>query len=753
VAVPVLAGPDAGPFPAVPAAPDPAPPGHATLRDKTIPMQSPPEFKAAQPAPVLREEEDEIDLMALAGTLWRGKAILALCMALFILAGGYYAFRVATPYYTASSVVLLDSGQQTITDIQSIVSGMSQDSSAMNSQVAVMQSRELLGKVVDQLKLTQDPEFNTTLLPPSWLQQAVGSLRAVLSPAKTPPLSPAEVTQEQKDATITALLDALTIQIQPNTQVLKIVAKTDSARKSVLIADTIAAAYVQDQINTKVAASERAGKWLSERVIELQKQLETSETGLAAFTNSTQLISSDMLTSMETQLKELRDRIGTAQQGLSASEAALRLLQAAATPQDKAAVLNDSLLSQDLAQWQAAPASAAAKAAFDARLATVTGRLQSDIARQKLQLGSLTASRDALAAQVKTQSRDLIRQQQLTREVTANQALYQYFLGRLKETSAQKGIQQADSRVLSRAVMPLVPSSPQKGRILILSALLGLVLGAGLVLLREMRQSTFRQARELEALTGRTVMGQVPLLPAKARGDVLRYLVEKPASAAAEAVRNLRTSVLLANVDQDQKVILMTSSVPGEGKTSVSFALAQNLAMMGKSVLLIEGDLRRRVFNHYLPGVPADQKGLAAVLTGEAGFDAAVIHDAQTGADILLGDRAKANAADLFSSERFAAFLDEMRARYDFVLIDTPPVLVVPDARIVAKVTDAVLFVVRWDATTQAQVRESMRMFDTVGQRVTGLVLNQIDPKGMKRYGYHGQYGAYGQYGANYYTE
>ncbi|TMV34899.1 CpsD/CapB family tyrosine-protein kinase, partial [Thioclava sp. BHET1] len=120
-------------------------------------------------------------------------------------------------------------------------------------------------------------------------------------------------------------------------------------------------------------------------------------------------------------------------------------------------------------------------------------------------------------------------------------------------------------------------------------------------------------------------MGQIPLLPAKGRANVLRYLVDKPASAGAEAIRNLRTSVLLANVDLHQQVILMTSSVPGEGKTSISFSLAQNLAMMGKSVLLIEGDLRRRVFGNYIAAASETQKGLASVLSGGASFDEAVV--------------------------------------------------------------------------------------------------------------------------------
>lgn len=245
-------------------------------------------------------------------------------------------------------------------------------------------------------------------------------------------------------------------------------------------------------------------------------------------------------------------------------------------------------------------------------------------------------------------------------------------------------------------------------------------------------------------------MGQVPLLPARKRRDTVTYLANKPTSAAAEAIRNLRTSIMLSNVDKPPKVIVTTSSIPGEGKTMLSLALAQNFSGMGKKVLLIEGDIRRRVIGQYLGQNP--KEGLLSVLSGERPLSDLVVRDEGVGADVLIGEKTSANAADIFSSESFSRLLAEAKREYDLIVLDTPPVLVVPDARIIAQNADVILFAVKWDSTSKSQVEEALRMFESVNQRVSGLILNLISPKGMKRYGYGGKYGAYSAYGRKYYV-
>ena len=192
---------------------------------------------------------------------------------------------------------------------------------------------------------------------------------------------------------------------------------------------------------------------------------------------------------------------------------------------------------------------------------------------------------------------------------------------------------------------------------------------------------------------------------------------------------------------------MSTSSIPGEGKTTQSLALAQNLTGLGKKVLLIEGDIRKRVFAEYFD--IQDKKGLIAVLSGEAKLEEAVSHEPTLNADILIGEKTETNAADIFSSERFTRFLEDLRSKYDYVIIDTPPVLAVPDARVIGRSMDAVIYTVKWDSTSQRQVREGLKSLENVQVRVTGLVLSQINAKGMKKYGYGETYGAYGDYHNN----
>lgn len=712
-----------------------------------------PKLATTQPAQVAAstEMDDVIDLGALLSVLWRGKWIIGFITVLAVLAGGYYAYVAATPLYTAKSVVMLETREERVTDLESVIGGLSGDSSVINSEAEVLRSRSLLKKVVAQLNLERDPEFNADLRPPEWQDQVKARIRgaiASLLPA-TPDTAPAvdEYPDAQTEALVNALLARMTVRNIPQSLVFEITVKTEQPQKSARIADKVAELYVLNQIEVKFEATEQATTWLTERVTQLQTELELAESRVKDFTASTALVNAESLQAQERQLKELRDRIQAMQLSATNVQARVEALRSAETPEDKAAVANDSRLTRLL---QDASSDPAAMTAFDLRYQQIVDRGELELSRANSQLAALSTSRDEMQTQIETQGQDLIRLQQLTREAEASRLLYEHFLSRLKETAAQEGIQQADSRVLSQAVPPAVPSEPRKSLVLAMAGMLGLMLGVGLVLIREARKNTYRTARDLELSTGYTVMGQVPLLPARKRRDTVTYLATKPTSAAAEAIRNLRTSIMLSNVDRPPKVIVTTSSIPGEGKTMLSLALAQNFSGMGKKVLLIEGDIRRRVIGQYLGQAPKD--GLLSVLSGTQPLSELVVHDDGIGADILIGEKTSANAADIFSSESFARLLAEAKREYDLIVLDTPPVLVVPDARIIAQNADVILFAVKWDSTSKSQVEEALRMFESVNQRVSGLILNHISPKGMKRYGYGGKYGAYSAYGRKYYV-
>ncbi len=697
-------------------------------------------------------ETDEIDLGALVQTLWRGKWWIAFATTLAILAGGYYAFAIAVPTYTAESVVMLENRQENVANLESVMSGLSGDQATINTEVEVISSRGLIEKLVNELDLIADPEFNTDLrpVPAISIGKAVDFVTELI---KGPlPEEPAKSEREILDTTINNVLDGLRISNVRQSYVFNIRAVTEGAQKSADITNTLAELYILEQLDVKFEATKKATEWLTSRVGELQVALEEADIAVKEFSTSTELVSPEFLIALNRQLKDLRDRYSSAETStISALDlvASLKAVKIVGDIVSMERMADDPILSRIYKQIE--KGTSGARDTFSDRFGQIVERAEASYKRVENQQLALQRSIAAIATQIENQSVELVKLRQLQREAEASRLIYEFFLGRLKETSVQQGTQQADSRILSRAVVPVRASAPRKPMVLALAAMLGLLAGGTLILLREMRQTGIRTADQLEKITGMTVIGQIPMIPARRRSKVLKYLVDKPNSAAAEAIRNLRTSLLLSDIDNPPKVFMSTSSLPGEGKTTQSLALAQNMAGLGQKVLLIEGDIRRRVFSEYFD--IKEKRGLLAVLSGEAELKDVVTYVDELGADVLIGEKSTSNAADIFSSQKFRNFLKSTRKAYDAIIIDTPPVLVVPDSRVIGQSVDAIIYTVKWDSTSRVQVREGLRMFETVNLRVAGLVLAQINAKRMKHYGYGGEYGAYGAYGSKYYHD
>lgn len=703
-------------------------------------------------------EDDEIDLAQIVGTLWRGRWVIGTCSALAILVGGYYAYGVAVPKYQARTTLALNVRNEQVVDLESVISGVSTDQSAMNTELEVIRSRGLLETLVRDLDLTSDPEFNSVLRPkPAFslgkIKSAVRSVFPLGTPGATAPDTPSTTTDEPQDRdmlrTVGAVRGAISATVQRQTYIFDIMAKTEQPMKSTRIANRLAELYIADQIEVKFQAIENAVSWLSERSVELENELREKEDQLKAFRASSDLVNAESIDVLAQQARDLRERVAGTQTQLATQQAELDLVRTAANSDDIGSLvrlLNDSILTE-LAEGIGTQGDAL-RDQFDARVALLIGRLESEIARNQEQLAALQASYERGQIQLDRESENLVQLNQLQREIDSTRTLYETFLTRLKETTIQRGLQQSDSRILSRA-NPGGYVEPRKSRILVMSMMLGLMLGCGIVILRQFVNRSFRTADELEQTTGIAVFGQVPRMPIKKRPDLITYLRDKPTSAAAEAIRNLRTSLLLSNIDSPPQIIMSTSSIPGEGKTTQAIALAQNLSGLNKRVLLVEGDIRRRTFSQYFK--TSTKAGLLSVLSEDVPMEEAIFRDDVLGADVLMGEKSAANAADVLSSTRFSDFLEKLRKSYDFIIIDTPPVLVVPDARVIAQYADAIVYSVNWDRTTKDQVQDGLREFQSVNVKVSGLVLAQIDPAGMKRYGYGGKYGPYWKYGSKYY--
>lgn len=703
---------------------------------------------APPPAPATGPGDD-IDLPQLLGALWRGKLVILLCAFLAAAAGMYYAFAIAVPKYAATARLALQVRDRQVVDLQDVISGVSTEQASINTELEVIRSRGLIERLVTDMNLLAVPEFNARLRQAPVLSTgaAVAFVRAFL-PAFFPAES-APTADEIRIDTARAVRDAIAVSSQKNTYLFDIRVTTENPGLSAGMANGLANIYLDNQIGTKFAATEYAVDWLSGRVSELELELKLKEDAVTDLRAKTELVSQRALEALNVRAKELRER-------LSEAQTAAAIAQANADKFAELVAVGDV---EAIAQTRADPAlsrlinaskrgNAEAGGALDARLDALVRRERASADRELSQRDALKESYDRIQTQIDAQGADLVRLNQLAREVDATRVLYETFLTRLKETSVQIGLQRADSRILSRAVAGELVQ-PQTARILVLAILLGGMLGAAGVLFRQFRHEGFRTAGELEQTTGVTVLGQIPKIPFRRRTALVEYLRARPASALSEAVRNLRTSVLLSHAGAPPQVIMSASSVPGEGKTTQAIALSHNLAGLGKTVLLVEGDIRRQSFKRYFrqdsPGSVVD------VVAGKRTLQDAVLHDDGCGADVLMGGRSPVNAADLFSSDGFREFVELARSAYDFVIIDTPPVLVVPDARIAGRHVDAIIYTVNWDRTGRSQVADGLRQFSSVGLYVHGLVLAQVDPRGMKRYGYRGRYGTYSGYGRGYY--
>ncbi|MDF2231361.1 Wzz/FepE/Etk N-terminal domain-containing protein [Albimonas sp. CAU 1670] len=713
----------------------------------------PERLRQAVNEPPGQPKDDEVDLLGLVSTIWQRKWIVAAFGFGFAILAIALAYSL-TPRYTATSIVMLDRAESNIIDVEAVTTGLGQDYYTILAQKQVLQSRSLAERVVESMQLENEVYFNPLLEEeedPSLVAEILfgginllkTTIRGAVTEDEDGPTLRDELGENYwvRQVAVDTLLGSLAVDSVSDTYVYSLSVTTENPVLSTKIANKMAELYITDQLETKFEATQAATEWLSDRVAQLKVEVEDAEAAVEAYNSSTALISEAALAQMNRQLKELRERradLERQQVSGGGRQNDLRALLEAGDYAGFAAAVDVPRLTS-LAQ-NIEEATGETRVALEETFQSLAGRMVDQAGveedRTDSQLAGINASIAGLETQLESQTQDLVQLRQLQREAEASRRIYEQFLRRLNETSVQEGTQQADARVLSEAVVPLLPSYPNKTQIVLVAGFLGGVFGIAYVLLIEQLNKSFRSSDELEKATGLPVMGQIPVAPVRLRRGLLDYAVERPSSGLVEAIRNLRTGVMLANIDRRPEMIMLTSTLPKEGKTTCSLLLAQNAAGLGKKVLLIECDLRRRTFRTYFPGAP--KLGMMSILSGDKTWDEVVYHDERTGLDVIMGEETKVNAADVFHSQRFQEFLAEARRRYDFVVIDTPPVMAVPDSRVIAPMVDAVIYCVRWNSTHKDLVRAGLAQFSQIKVSVSGLALTQINLKKMARYGYGG---------------
>lgn len=694
------------------------------------------------------DDGSDIDITAILRTLWRGKFWIVFCALLGLAAGLYQTRYHTSPLYLANATLALEVAQERLVNFESVTGGFGGDDAAITTEIEVIRSRGMLTKLADELNLIDHPHFNAALMlddPKTPIEAFRAGVeewlvdRAWMTPPETF-LPPSDA--RLRESIVTSLFGMIDVVQKEWSYVLVVSASSPDPVLSASLANTLSRLYIEDRLEVKFEKSRDATAWLSGRVADLQLDVEKSANALKTFLASADLVDEETLATLNLRLKDQRERLGEALAlQLAAETRGQQLLNAQdGTFSDKATAAKDSALDGLLSR--ALSGEETAGRLFNVRYAQLIARNNELMLRNRDQASVLERSVKRQEAEIEQQSSELVRVEQLRREAEANRLIYEYFLTRLKETAVQEGLQQADARIISPAITPGGSFNPNGNRAELLGLVLGLLIGGGSILFREQLVTSIRIPEDLERITDLPIIGQIPRIPGRTRRATVNYILNKPNSAPIEAIRNLRTSLLLTNLEAPPQVIMVTSAVPGEGKSTISVALAQNYSGLGKKVLLIEGDIRRRTLTKFLE-VSDKGTGLMEVLSGAVALKDAVQTPNRFRFDILLGNDTTANPADILSSKQFSQFVDDAREIYDVIIFDTPPLLVVSDARIVGQYADAILFAVLWNKTSQPQVVDAIRELSSVGLNVTGTVLSNIDPAGIKKFGYGDRYGAY----------
>lgn len=306
------------------------------------------------------------------------------------------------------------------------------------------------------------------------------------------------------------------------------------------------------------------------------------------------------------------------------------------------------------------------------------------------------------------------------------------------ETPDNGGAPSAGVKVVQPAKAPTEPVSPRTERNLVIAVIAGLVLGVGLAVLRDRLDNSVKGPRGVAALTTAPLIGSIP--HDKSRRDRPTVEYQRGWSASAEAFRELRTNLQFLNVDQPPRVLVMTSAVPGEGKTTTSINLAVSLAEAGHHVVLLEGDLRRPRLSEYL-GLPGGA-GLSSVLAGAASISDVLQPTQFENIRVLSSGPVPPNASELLGSDAARQVIEELRARFDYVLVDGPPLLPVTDSAVVSTYCDGAIVVVKNGSTKREELSRALGNLERVGARVLGVVLSQSPASENAREIYSSYYSA-----------
>jgi capsular exopolysaccharide synthesis family protein len=687
------------------------------------------------------------------------------------------------PVYRAEALLEIQKENANIPTVQELFQLENVSDNYLETQYKVLQSETLARRVIDQLHLERDTEFN----PPknSWFHARThASLRTPGS----------RIDPDVEQTVLKEFKDRLSIEPVRRSRLVQISFESQDPQVAAQVVNSLSNSYIQGNLESRWMAAQKASEWLSEQLQSFKAKLEKSEDDLQAYAQRNGLLfleteKGDTENIVNERLRQLQDELTKAQAERYAKESLYRLTEAgdySALP----GVVDNKLMQEltarlaDLERQKAALSPTFTDdypkmKQIQSQIDEVDHRLEQERKRAAQEIVDdyvAAARREELVHEAFEQQQSQANQiagrtvqyNILKREVDTNKQLYEGLLQRLKEAGVSAGMNASNINIVDAAVPPTRPVRPRPVLNLGLALLLGLGCGIGVAFLQEHLDNTLKNSEDIERVLRVPALALIPSreclndenvgvygLAAKVVAYQDGNAIQKHGpktwiridgngtqhSALSEAFRGLRTSVLLSSAGRPPRSLTFVSAEPGEGKTTVASNLSISLAQLGKRVLLVDGDMRRPCV-HKLFGIEERESGLVTFLTGEDGWSHLVRPTGVPNLDCLICGPVPPNPSELLSSERMQQLIVEAMREYQFVLIDAPPLLNVTDGRILATMVDGAVLVVRGGYTPQELAQQAQFHVRDVGARLIGVVLNDVDLR------HHGHYQGYYHYGS-----
>jgi capsular exopolysaccharide synthesis family protein len=695
---------------------------------------------------------------------WGSAAAVAVLVVTFFL----------TPMYQSTAVIMLDTRHEQVVDVQAVLSNLPSDTFVVDSEVQVLQSPALAHRVIAKLHLDKDPEFNGSLQPQNPISQAIGAVksgaRILLSYVGVEPASDVKSADRTEESVTQAFEKNLTVSRQGLTYVINIGFWSEDPAKAVRIVNAVAQTYIEQQKDMKANATHQANVLIARHVEKLKTQVHDAEQAVADYKSKHGLLNAVGAPLTEQEITALNTQLASAQAQQAEEEgklaADLQQYHSGGTGGVGQAAISDTvrelrgqqatLLQENADLSKRYGPKHPARIKVQNQLAAINGAIAAEVTRIISQQKAVTeAARQRTASLAASVNRDRntlalnntagVKLAELQRDAEAVRGVYESFLNRLKQTSSQEDLQDADAQIVSPGNIPLKPSRPSWTLAMAIAVLCAALASAAAILLKEFMDRGVRSPEEAEAAVGMPVIAVVPRI---VKADPVAYVVKRPMSDFAEAIRNLRTSLFLSRSGSPPKVVALMSALPHEGKTTTTLALGRQAAESGARVVIIDADMRQRAMSSYVR--QPIRNGLVELLDGSASLDSCLYHDPLSNAMILPIANGDMAGKDIFFSHDLGHVFDALRKRFDIVLVDTAPLLPLAEPRVVASHADSVVMLTRWHETPRSAMQEAARLIRTLDVPVAGMALTYTDMKLIDSFGYaarsHGQRASYANY-------